>query len=423
MFKKLLCIVLASITLLVCLISCGGGDAPVVTDPITDPVTDPVTDAPDPSIVLVDDGGKTEYYIIVGKDAAKTVFSAANDLKGDMYNAFDTSFWVKRDDDVDARDTEILVGPSARAEATAATEKLEANTYSISTDGKKIIITGSNDVCVAYGVNKFIEKYIDGKSSLTKLLIENEVGEVPDGFEILNDGWNDMNDFPGTADIDIGYMIYKPANYDPEKKYPVLLFMHGNGSRGDDNSHIKQASASIIPTLTGSAQYKNEVIIIAPQCLKSEQWVICDHTVGEYTSKNIAQCLAEAVQVFDYWFQRISYDENRVYLWGNSMGAYASWDLMQRYPGKYAAAVIVAGCGDIAFAPQLAKNNIWIHHGDIDTTVPYSGNKKMYDALVANGAGDNVKFTDYPGKGHSIFTAVGQNMTVIDWMFAQTLKK
>jgi predicted peptidase len=126
--------------------------------------------------------------------------------------------------------------------------------------------------------------------------------------------------------------------------------------------------------------------------------------------------------VFDYWFERISYDENRVYLWGNSMGAYASWDLMQRYPDKYAAAVIVAGCGDIAFAPQLAKNNIWIHHGDIDTTVPYSGNKKMYDALVANGAGDNVKFTDYPGKGHSIFTAVGQNMTVVEWMFAQTLK-
>ena len=424
--KRILCAILCLITVLPALFACGG-TAPAVTDPVTDPVTEPVTDPvtepADPSLVLINDSGKTDYYIVIGDDCAKNVYSAANDLKSMMYDAFGVSFWVKRESDVDASATEIIVGLSGRAESADATAKLGSNEYSISQIGQKIVIVGFNPNCVSYAVDMFVEKYIKGKTGLTKLLIEDERGEVPDGFAMLNDGWNDMNDYPGTSDIDIGYMIYKPKNYDPTKEYPVLLFMHGNGSRGNDNSHITQGSASVLNTLTQNAKYKDDIIIIAPQCLTSEQWVNCDYKKGEYTSKNITQCLSEAVQVFDYWFERISYDKNRVYLWGNSMGAYASWDLMQRYPNTYAAAVVVAGCGDVAFAPQLAKNNIWIHHGDVDPTVPYSGNKNMYDALVANGAGDNVKFTNYPGQGHTIFAAVGKNTTVIDWMLSHTLGK
>ncbi len=419
MSKRIFAVLLCVLTLLSMLAACGGQPA-VTTSSVTDPVTEPVTEEVDPSLLLVNEEGKTDYYIIVGDECGKSVFSAANDLKSEMYDAFGASFWVKRDGEVEADETEILVGLSNRTETNIS---LEANTYSISRVGSKIVILGANANCVSYAVNVFVEKYLNGKTDLTKLLIENEVGEVPDGFEILNDGWNDMRGYPGTADIDIVYSVYKPENYDPAKKYPVLLFMHGNGSRGDDNSHITQSVASVVNTLTKNVKYKNDIIIIAPQCLKTEQWVNCDYKKGEYTSKDIAQCLAEAVAVFDYWFERISYDENRVYLWGNSMGAYASWDLMQRYPGKHAAAVIVAGCGDVAFAPQLASNNIWIHHGDADTTVPYSGNKNMYDALVANGAGDNVKFTNYPGKGHSIFADVGNNQTVIDWMLSKTLEK
>ena len=426
MFRKVICAFLAALTVFACFVSCGNGsgnaDTTEPADNTTPAVTEPVTDVPDPSLEMVGEDGKTAYYIVVGRDCGKGVFSAANDLKGEMYDAFMTAFWVKRDDDVEPRNTEILIGVSTREGTKEAFEKLDGNSYSITVVDKKIIISGSTDACVAYAVDIFIDKYINGKTDLKNLLIENEVGTVPDGFALLENGWNDMTDYPGTADIDLKYMVYKPANYDPDKKYPVFIFMHGNGSRGDDNSHITKDSASIIPTLTSSEKYKNDIIIIAPQCLKSEQWVTCDHTLGEYTSKSITTCLSEAVQIFDYWFERISYDENRVYLWGNSMGSYASWDLMQRYPGKYAAAVMVAGCGDLAFAPQLAKCNIWIHHGDIDTTVPYSGNKKMYDELVKNGAGDNVKFTTYPGKGHSIFTAVGKDMTVIDWLFSQTLK-
>ena len=428
MYKRIFCMILCLLTVLTALASCGGTVPDVTdntdhskTDPVTDPITDAVTNTPDPSLVLVDESGKTHYNIIIGDDCGKTVFGVANDLKSAMYDAFDVSFWVKRAGEIEADATEILVGVSSRAESSNA--ELQPNTYSISVADKKIVITGYNENCVVIGVMAFIEKYIKGKTGLTKLMIENETVEVADGFASLSDGWNDMRGYAGTADIDILYQIYKPENYDPAKKYPVLIFMHGNGSRGDDNSHINASSASVIPTLTNTAKYKNDIIIIAPQCLKSEQWVNCNYKLGDYTSKAITQCLSEAVEVFDYWFERISYDKNRVYLWGNSMGAYASWDLMQRYPGRFAAAVIVAGCGDVAFAPQLAKNNIWIHHGDVDPTVPFEGNKKMYDALVANGAGDNVTFTNYPGKGHTIFATVGNNRKVIDWMLSHSLDK
>ena len=74
------------------------------------------------------------------------------------------------------------------------------------------------------------------------------------------------------------------------------------------------------------------------------------------------------------------------------------------------------------FAPKLAHMNIWIHHGDSDTTVPYKGNLDMFDRLKANGAGDNVKLTTYEGKDHNITGITGKDTAIIEWLFSQRRK-
>lgn len=236
----------------------------------------------------------------------------------------------------------------------------------------------------------------------------------------LNEGWNDMRQYSGTAHIALPYQLYKPKGFDPERKYPVLLYMHGMGSNGDDNlKHLTVVTASIISHLTDSDKYNKDVIIIAPHCPKGSQWVDWDIHNKVFASDNITEKLKKAFEIFDYWFANIQYDESRVYLWGNSMGAFAAFDMMQRRPGFFAGAVAVAGFGKPELAHRIARNNIWIHHGTVDKLVPFEGSETLYNELINNGGGDNIRLTPYPDKGHSIFAEVGNSDEAVKWLFSQ----
>ncbi len=228
-----------------------------------------------------------------------------------------------------------------------------------------------------------------------------------------------MRQYAGTSHIDLPYQLYKPKHFDPDRKYPVLLYMHGMGSCGDDNlKHITISTASIIPHLVNSELYSNNVIILAPHCPKGWKWVDWDARTMQFTSDDITEKLAAAFEIFDYWFANMQYDEDRVYLWGNSMGAFAVFDMMQRYPMRFAGAVAVAGFGRIELARSICKNNIWIHHGTVDKVVPYSASELLYNELKKFACGDNIKITPYPEKDHSIFAEVGNNEEVIRWLFS-----
>ncbi len=244
---------------------------------------------------------------------------------------------------------------------------------------------------------------------------------APAVTELKAGAWNNSNTLKEAQKFSIPYQIYLPVDYTPEKNYPVLFYLHGNGSRGTNNTtQISNDSAEILKRIRVSADHKGDVIMIAPQCSTNTQWVSCDYKVGNYTSTpKMAACLQTAVEIFDYWTDLLSTDPDRYYLYGNSMGGFACWDLMSRFPDRFAAAVIVAGCGDLAKAPEMKDLAIWIHHGTTDTTVPYSGNEKMEKALREAGAGDNVILTSYPGKGHTIFKEVGASPAVLKWIFEQ----
>ncbi|MBQ2733782.1 MAG: prolyl oligopeptidase family serine peptidase [Clostridia bacterium] len=408
------------------LTACSGTKPPEPPQNSAD-VTDGTSAAENESgeLCIVNSAGKTDYRIIISEQASARVRNAVSDMRSRFASVFNTPIYMKEDTDAERTETEILIGGTDREESKNAISRLEADTYSISVDGKKIVIAATSDEGLESAIKLFTEAYLMSESRLTTLTVKSTVGSVPDIFESLSAGWNDMRQFSYTDHIDLNYRIYKPEGYDSTKKYPILLFLHGNGSRGDDNTyHLESTGGTVVRTITSMPEYKNGVIIIAPQCLKGEQWVDTNPTKGAYTLKSApSQCLGEAIAVLDYWLEHIPHDENRLYLWGNSMGAFGCWDLMCRYPERFAAAVCVCGCGDLSYAPVLAKNNIWIHHGDSDTTVPYEGNLDMYERLKANGAGDNVKLTTYKGKDHNITGITGKDTALIDWLFSQTRDK
>ena len=118
--------------------------------------------------------------------------------------------------------------------------------------------------------------------------------------------------------------------------------------------------------------------------------------------------------------KEFSIDATRLYVTGLSMGGYGTWDALQRYPDRFAAAVPICGGGDVKQAKKIAQIPIWAFHGDKDTAVPVERTRSMIAALKE--AGGMPKYTEYPDVGHDSWTATYKDPALHEWMFAQRLK-
>jgi predicted peptidase len=193
----------------------------------------------------------------------------------------------------------------------------------------------------------------------------------------------------------IAYWVYLPDEYGstPSKPWPLLLFLHGAGDRGDDLERVKHNGP---PALIDEGR-QFPMIVISPQCPAGGGWQ--------------AQALLALVEHIAHKFR---VDPDRVYVTGFSMGGYGTWELAAADPGRFAAIVPVAGGGDASNAGRLKDMPIWAFHGALDDSVPLSSEQAMVDAVRAEGG--NVKFTIFPDKGHGICNDVYQNPEVYDWL-------
>jgi predicted peptidase len=223
------------------------------------------------------------------------------------------------------------------------------------------------------------------------------------------------------------YQVFVPANFDSGKKWPVILFLHGYGERGDTG--LLQTDVGIghaIRNYSGNFPF----IVVMPQC----------RAEGETTWTNPAM-EAQALAALEASLKEFHGDSSRVYLTGLSMGGYGTWDLAAKYPKRFAAYVpICAGIrGPEHFAQlhvalvddpkisdpyaetarRVGKTPVWIFHGDADDSVPVEESRKMTAALQA--AGSNVKYTEYPGVGHNSWDKAYAEPGLFDWLLGQHL--
>jgi pimeloyl-ACP methyl ester carboxylesterase len=159
---------------------------------------------------------------------------------------------------------------------------------------------------------------------------------------------------PVTARYD--YLTYLPKDYevDPDIQWPVIIFLHGGTSRGND---LKRVKANGIPDRLERG--KNiPFIVIAPQCPVDKRWETDDWfdvLYGEITT-------------------RYRIDTNRIYLTGLSLGGSGTWYLAMKHPSTFAAIAPISGkTSHIQFisdsACKLAGVPIWISHGKDDEIV------------------------------------------------------
>ncbi|MCC2670420.1 MAG: phospholipase [Armatimonadetes bacterium] len=182
---------------------------------------------------------------------------------------------------------------------------------------------------------------------------------------------------PITRTATAGYLLYLPKDYgkDPNKRWPLLMFLHGAGESGSDLEKVKVHGP---PKLIAQGK-EFPFIVISPQC----------PSVREWWDRNTLNALLDEV------IAKYRVDEERLYLTGLSMGGYGTWELSTRFPERFAAIAPICGGGRPRFAPRLTGMGIWVGHGAKDPV--------------------DVKFTVYPEAQHDSWTETYNNPELYEW--------
>jgi predicted peptidase len=214
------------------------------------------------------------------------------------------------------------------------------------------------------------------------------------------------------------YRMMKPVDYDASRKYPLVIFLHGAGERGDDNT------AQLVHGMNDFARDENRkaypCFVIAPQCPKGKRWVEVDWSSASHTQpEKPSDPLGATLELVETLQKEFSIDSRRLYITGLSMGGYGTWDAIQRRPETFAAAVPVCGGGDEKAAGRLVKIPIWCFHGALDQAVKPERSRNMIAAIRK--AGGNPRYTEYADVGHDSWVRAYSDPEMMKWLFSQEL--
>jgi len=189
------------------------------------------------------------------------------------------------------------------------------------------------------------------------------------------------------------YLEYLPSQYGslPKKLWPLILFLHGAGERGDDLEKVR--TVGLFPAIEKSPI---PFVVLGPQCQFNQTWAVKDLEIF------LAYCIKQ---------YRI--DQCRLYCTGISMGGYATWYLAVHLQGTFAAITPICGGGSIVQAKKIRDLPVWAFHGAKDKVVPPERSKRMVDELKR--IGGNVKYTVYADAEHDSWTKTYSNPELFKW--------
>jgi predicted peptidase len=215
----------------------------------------------------------------------------------------------------------------------------------------------------------------------------------------------------------LNYRLLQPEKT-LQQKYPLVIFLHGSGERGNDNE--KQLKWGVLNFASDQMLIAHPAFVIAPQCPDKQTWSNLDRQIGFKAMKLMpqpAKPMEMLVDLIHQFVQKFPVDTTRIYITGLSMGGFGTYDALERYPSLFAAAVPVCGGGDTSKVSAFAHIPIWIFHGAEDKTVSPLCSKDMVEALVKAGARPGITF--YPGVGHASWLGAYTDQTMMEWLFNQ----
>ena len=175
------------------------------------------------------------------------------------------------------------------------------------------------------------------------------------------------------------YRLFIPNPYSGAQQYPLILALHSAGERGSDNNLQLTATRLATCWADSLAQLKHPCFVVAPQCPLNGGW-----SSGDPTSP-LRPEMATVMDILDSLGREFSIDTNRIYVTGFSMGGSGTWDIIMRFPERFAAAVPMSGGANPAQVYRCAKVPIWDFHGTVDALVPVTYSRVLMDSLRALG--------------------------------------
>jgi predicted esterase len=197
--------------------------------------------------------------------------------------------------------------------------------------------------------------------------------------------------------------VFVPPSYDPNKKYPLIIFLHGYSDTTSWNLGWYNN-----PIVT-----KDPCIVLTPKCPKEDMY-----RWGSTYDLQTSPMMAKTYEMMDLVKKAFHTDSNRYYIYGSSMGGYGTYGAIMKNPHLFAAAYTECGSSSIEIAPILAKIPFWMFHGAIDPVVPVQPDRDLYQAVLKLG-GTQIRYTEYPGVGHNVWDYTRYETTLSTWLLAQ----
>jgi predicted esterase len=208
-----------------------------------------------------------------------------------------------------------------------------------------------------------------------------------------------------TDGSNLPFRYFVPPGYNSAQAYPVILFLHGAGERGNNNEAQLNNNANGALQLIGDSQLALQpIFMIAPQCPTDGWW-----SGGTLTT---------AIGLVDQIATTYHIDPDRVYVTGLSMGGMGTWSAITAQPTRFAAAVPMSGNGDTNAAASVSTLPIWFFHANNDGTVGVAGSDNLVAAL--RNAGASTIYTRYDTGNHGIWPVAYGHPLLFQWMVSQS---
>jgi predicted peptidase len=219
------------------------------------------------------------------------------------------------------------------------------------------------------------------------------------------------------------YQVYVPAGHDAGREWPVVLFLHGAGERGDDGERPVQVG--LAPAIRRDPAFP--AIVVFPQAAPDSAWYGVEAEM--------------ALAALEASVQEWNGDRDRIYLTGLSMGGYGALRMAVDHPGRFAAVAVVCG-GAVApasrpylrwrdvpadadlhewAAERLRDTPVWLFHGALDDVIPVEESRRVAAALEATGA--PVRYTEYPDANHNAWDRAYAERGLWEWMFGKAVRR
>jgi predicted esterase len=195
----------------------------------------------------------------------------------------------------------------------------------------------------------------------------------------------------------IHYLLYVPKDMPASGLYPLMLYLHGSGQRGNNLNLLK---------IVGPPSFLDEksdfpFIVVSPQCPANRNW----------DTDNLLDLL-------DHIEATLPIDKNKIYVTGLSMGGFGTWSLAQAAPERFAAIAPICGGGNLESICVMRDVPVWAFHGKLDTNVPYEESERLIKKLKEFGS--DARLTLYPDAGHDAWTETYENQELYDWLLSKS---